>query len=120
MRTTVRTTPGQSYILIAWIRIASETGTGWGGFRAQVLDKNWKGLAASSYLLQAQCGSDWYQVTLSFTATTNQSIVQLGYVGSAKRTMVTYVDDVQVSPNSALSSMSGSLEVDGPVVPAVE
>jgi hypothetical protein len=64
-------------------------------------------------LLQAQTGSDWYYVTLTFAATTSQSIIQLGYVGSPKRTMVVYADDVQVtratSEASALSSISGLL-----------
>jgi hypothetical protein len=120
MRTTIRTTPGQNYTLTAWIRIASETGTGWGGFRVRVWTKDWSLLDSTDYLLRAQCGTGWYQVALSFTATSNQSIVQLGYVGSAKRTMVVHADDIQVTRATAQAVLLGSSEGIDPVVPVAE
>ncbi|MDW8310631.1 MAG: hypothetical protein RMK20_14755, partial [Verrucomicrobiales bacterium] len=40
----VNVTTGKVYKAFAWVRIASETGYDWGGFRVEVVDSNWQTL----------------------------------------------------------------------------
>jgi len=94
MRTAIDTTPGDTYKVTAWIKIASETGTDWGGFRVAVVDWDWSELGDSGDLLTRSCGSNWFKVALTFTATTAQTHIQVGYFGGPGRRMQVYIDDV--------------------------
>ena len=94
METTISTTPGTTYKVTAWVKIVSEAGEDWGGFRLEVIDWNWDGLAHSGWLLTESHGSEWYKVALTFTATTEETRVHVGYFGGPGRRMVVHVDDV--------------------------
>jgi chitinase len=91
----INTTPGQRYSLSAWVRIASESGTDWGGFRIQVSAADWRSLVQSSYMTQAAVGSSWAYASLSFVATTARSMVDVGYFGGSERSMTAYIDDIE-------------------------
>lgn len=84
---------GRPYKAFAWVRIASETGSDWGGFRIEVVDANWQSLAHSGALLTETHGTNWFKVALSFTATTPRVLFLAGYFGGGGRTQVVHLDD---------------------------
>jgi hypothetical protein len=94
METLINTTPGQTYKVTGWVKIVSESGADWGGFRLEVISWDWDGLAHSGWLLTSSHGSEWFKVALTFTATTAETRVQVGYFGGSSRSMVVHVDDV--------------------------
>lgn len=77
-RTLIDTTPGEEYKVIAWIKIVSETGSDWGGFRVEACSWDWVSLAHSGSLLTSSHGSEWFKVALSFEATTTGTFIQWG------------------------------------------
>ncbi len=95
METSFSTTPGIAYKVAAWVKIASETGSDWGGFRIEAVSADSVTLAHSGWLLTSDHGNQWFRVALSFVATTSQTRLDAGYFGGAGRTMVVYVDDIQ-------------------------
>jgi hypothetical protein len=94
METIISTAPGITYKVTAWVKIASEAGEDWGGFRLEVINWNWDGLAHSGWLLTESHGSEWFKVAVTFTATTEQTRVHVGYFGGPDRRMVVHVDDI--------------------------
>ncbi|MCG8350460.1 MAG: PKD domain-containing protein [Chloroflexales bacterium] len=94
----LETSVGVEYKLTAWVKIASETGDDWGGFRFAALDPDWQELATSGALLTSTYGQDWFKVAFSFKATTEQTRLQIGYFGGPERSMIVYVDDIAVFP----------------------
>jgi len=88
----ITVTAGRTYKAFAWVRLVSETGSDWGGFRVEVDDDTWKALAHSGDLLVRTHGTNWFKVALKFTATTGQVLLQVGYFGGSGRTLVGLVD----------------------------
>ncbi len=84
---------GRVYKAFAWVRIVSEIGTDWGGFRVEVVDSGWASLAHSGALLQGTHGTNWFKVALRFTATTPRVLFIAGYFGGSGRTQVVHLDD---------------------------
>lgn len=84
---------GRAYKAFAWVRIASETGNDWGGFRVEVLDSNWQTLANSGPLLTETHGTNWFKVALRFTASTPTVMFIAGYFGGNGRAQVVDLDD---------------------------
>jgi hypothetical protein len=92
------TTNGQQYTVTAWLRITSETGSDWGGFRVQVSDySTWTTLGSVQNMLQGTYGSNWYQISFNFTASSTQSRIHIGQFSGTGLKQVVYADDVQVS-----------------------
>ena len=89
----ITVTPGRAYKAFAWVRLVSEVGSDWGGFRVEVNDETWKALAHSGDLLVRTHGTNWFKVALKFTATTARALFQVGYFGGSGRTLVGIVDD---------------------------
>lgn len=94
METIIQTDPGQAYKVMAWIKIAGQTGDDWGGFRLEALDWEWESLAHSGWLLSDAYGNDWFKIALTFTAMTSRTRLHVGYFGGPDRTMDVYVDDL--------------------------
>lgn len=94
METIINTTPGETYKVTAWVKIFRETGDDWGGFRLEVISWDWDGLAHSGWLLTESHGSEWFKVALTFTASTEQTRVHVGYFGGPGRRMIVHVDDI--------------------------
>jgi hypothetical protein len=94
METIINTTPGQTYKVTGWVKIVRETGDDWGGFRLEVESWDWDQLAHSGWLLTGSHGSEWFKVALTFTASTAETRVQVGYYGGSGRSMVVHVDDI--------------------------
>jgi hypothetical protein len=94
IETTFNTTPGKAYKITAWVKIVSETGDDWGGFRLEVLSWDWAGLAHSGWLLTETDGGEWFKVALTFTAATEETRLRAGYFGGTGRSMVVHVDDI--------------------------
>lgn len=89
----VTVTPGHTYKAFAWVRLVSEVGSDWGGFRVEVNDDTWKVLGHSGELLIRNRGTNWFKVALRFTATTSRVLLQVGYFGGSGQTLVALVDD---------------------------
>lgn len=99
------TTIGQTYKATAWIKIDSETGSDWGGFVFDVSEtRNWIYLNRTPVLLTSSNGSGWFQVALTFKATTTTSHVLAHYQGGPGRQMVVYVDDIQAFVKPAVNT----------------
>jgi hypothetical protein len=96
MEAVVSTTPGVAYKVTGWVKILSTTGNDadWGGFRLEAQNQSWQTLAHSGWLLLRTHGANWFKVGLSFTATSAQSRLQVGYFGGAGRQMVACADDL--------------------------
>lgn len=94
MQTAIDTTPGNTYKLTAWIKIARETGSDWGGFRLVATSWDWTELADSGVLLSQAEGSDWFKAAVTFAATTAQTRIHAGYSGGPDRVMHVCIDDV--------------------------
>ncbi len=92
----VATTPGKTYKLTAWVRIASQSGNDWGGFRIEVQSFDWRQLAFSGWITLESAGSGWTKYALSFTAATSQSRIQIGYFGGPNQQILAYADDLAV------------------------
>ncbi|HEX9439449.1 MAG TPA: PKD domain-containing protein, partial [Roseiflexaceae bacterium] len=101
MEADVDTNPGSSYKLTAWVKIVSESGSDWGGFRVRAVSWDWKALAQSDPLITVARGGGWFKVAASFSATTPRTRIQVGYFGGSGRTMVADVDDITVFPKGA-------------------
>lgn len=100
LRAQFPTTVGQSYKVTGWVKIVSQTGSDWGGFRVLVTAQNWTELAKAYPVLQATHGTEYAKIAFTFTATTTVSRLQIGYFGGASRTMVVHVDDFRVFANT--------------------
>jgi hypothetical protein len=96
MRVFVPTAPGQPYKITAWIKIASESGDDWGGFRIAAYGKDWAALDDTGPLLTADEGAGWFKVALLFTAELASTPIDVGYFGGPGRQMVVHVDDIVV------------------------
>jgi hypothetical protein len=96
MQADVATDVGSDYKVTAWIRIVSETGDDWGGFRVAATSWDWKELAKTEPLIAKARGGDWFKAAFSFSATSPQTRLQVGYFGGPGRHMVVDVDDIQV------------------------
>lgn len=94
---TFPTATGQTYKVTAWVRIASETGTDWGGFQAAATTtQDWVNLAEIYPITQSAYGSQWFKLAFTFKATGATSGVKFAYFGGPGRSMTVHVDDVQV------------------------
>lgn len=92
LRAVVSTVPGQTYRVTGWVRILSESGTDWGGFRVAVSDfASWEELSGE-ILLTSTHGTDWFRVSLTFEAVGNSARLQIGYFGGPDRQMTVNVD----------------------------
>lgn len=97
MRTQLKTTPGTQYKITAWVKIVSESGDDWGGFRLEAFDTagpTWKTIAHSGWLLTLTRGGEWFKVALQFTAPSTSVPIDVGYFGGNGRTMTACVDDI--------------------------
>jgi len=93
---------GTEYKVIAWVKIAQQSGNTWGGFRAEVLSSGGDSLAHSGYMTAPSYGNDWFQIALRFQAAGDSSRLIVGHFGDG--TMVAHVDDVRAfekGPNVA-------------------
>ena len=88
------TTVGTTYKFTAWLKITTQTGTDWGGIYLEAEDVNWVSLSTTPLLTQSTYGTGWFQVGISFTATTTTSRVYAGYYGGAGNTETCYIDDL--------------------------
>lgn len=89
----INVTAGRAYKAFAWVRLVSESGADWGGFRVEVNDDTWQVLAHSGDLLVRTHGTNWFKVALKFTAPRSRALVQVGYFGGSGRTLIALVDD---------------------------
>ena len=80
------TVAGRRYKLTGWVKISSEAGTDWGGFRFEVQTSSFTTLASSGYFSRAVNGTGWFKVAVGFTATGNSTRVYVGYFGGPART----------------------------------
>jgi hypothetical protein len=80
---TVATTPGETYKLTGWARIASKSGSDWGGFRLGAISWDWKTLAHAGFITQSSAGSGWVKYALTLTATTTQTRIAAGFFGGS-------------------------------------
>lgn len=94
MEAILPTSVGTTYKVTAWVKIVGETGSDWGGFRLEVFAWSWESLGHSGWLLTATHGSEWFKIAATFTATTEQTRIDLGYFGGPGRSMVVHVDDI--------------------------
>ncbi|MEO7910097.1 MAG: hypothetical protein ABIV47_10645 [Roseiflexaceae bacterium] len=94
MEADVGTKPGTTYKLTAWLKIASDSGANWGGFRFEATSWDWKSLVTSGPLLAAAHGNAWFKIALTFTAESAQTRLQSGYFGGPGRSQVVHVDDL--------------------------
>jgi chitodextrinase len=92
----VNTTPGQRYKLTGWARIAGQSGADWGGFRFEVQSYDWTTLAHSGFITLESAGQNWVKYALSFTPTTPQTRIQVGFFGGSALRMSVYADDLAV------------------------
>jgi len=104
LRTSLATTPGQTYKVTAWVRFLSETGSDWGGFYLSTSRPDWSALAEIGWFTAATHGYEWFKVALTFTAVATQTPLDIGYFGGPGRQQVAVLDDVRVfvkGPNQA-------------------
>ena len=92
----INTTPGQKYKLTGWARVASQSGSDWGGFRFEVQSYDWKTLAHSGYITLESAGNGWTKYALSFTPTTSQTRIHVGFFGGPGLRMSVYADELAV------------------------
>jgi hypothetical protein len=96
MQADLDTSVATAYKVTAWVRIVSETGDDWGGFRIAATSWDWRELAATDPLITRTRGGDWFKIAFSFSAATPQTRLQVGYFGGPGRSMVVDVDDIAV------------------------
>jgi hypothetical protein len=94
METIINTAPGTTYKVTAWLKIVRQTGEDWGGFRLAAISWDWEELAHSGWLLIDSRGDQWFKIALTFTASTGQTRIHVGYFGGPARRMVVHVDDI--------------------------
>ncbi|MCS7048192.1 MAG: PKD domain-containing protein [Verrucomicrobiae bacterium] len=119
----VNVTTGKVYKAFAWVRIASETGSDWGGFRVEVVDSNWQTLGHTGALLAETHGTNWFKVALQFTATTPTVLFMAGYFGGSGRTQVVHLDDcalLEDAPGNLLPAVAVTLSPTNVVAPAIQ
>ncbi|MCX6268859.1 MAG: PQQ-binding-like beta-propeller repeat protein [Bacteroidetes bacterium] len=76
--------PGKTYKLSAWIRINNMTGSDWGGIRFSAIEYNWSAYYSSDfYTLQNRPQGVWFQEIVTFTPSTTQVRVQIGFFGGS-------------------------------------
>ncbi len=119
----INVTAGRTYKAFAWVRLVTETGSDWGGFRVEVNDDTWKALAQSGDLLVRTHGTNWFKVALKFTATTTRALLQVGYFGGSGRTIVGLVDDcalIEDAPGNLPPEVAATLSPTNVVAPAMQ
>lgn len=103
---TFPTISGRSYKVTAWIRIAAETGSDWGGFSIGITDyQSWQNLGNTPYLTLGDYGTNWVKHAFSFTAIGSASRLGLGYFGGTGRHMVVFADDLGVFDRAQSNSL---------------
>lgn len=99
------TVVGREYKVTAWVKIASETGTDWGGFEVVATEtRNWVILARSPFIVTSIYGNGWFKVSLTFTATTSSSHLIAHYFGGPGRQIVVHVDELMAFEKPAVNS----------------
>lgn len=102
---TFTTISGQSYKVTCWLRIASETGSDWGGFTVGITDyQSWTFLGGTPFLTVAEYGTNWVKHAFTFTAIAGASRLGIGYFGGTNRQMVVHADEFGVFDRSASNS----------------
>jgi PKD domain/Carbohydrate binding domain len=96
MEADLDTSVGTAYKVTAWVKIVSETGDDWGGFRIAATSWDWKELARAEPLIAKTRGGDWFKVAFSFSAATPRTRLRVGYFGGPGRSTVVDVDDIAV------------------------
>lgn len=91
--TDLKTEPGATYKLIAWVKITSSEGDDWGGMRLQAIGG--KNLAHSDWLNSGSHGKEWFKVALGFKADSPKTTLNVGFFGGPKKKMVAYFDDLR-------------------------
>ena len=91
--TELKTEPGATYKVIAWVKIAASEGADWGGMRLQASDA--KSLAHSDWLNLGSHGKEWCKVALGFKAVSAKTTLNVGFFGGPKKKMVAYFDDLR-------------------------
>src|ERR1043166_1497167 len=94
MNTTFTTTVGTVYKFTGWVKIVSESGSDWGGFRCEIEDVNFATIAHSGYLYLADRGTNWFKLAMTFTAVSTTTRLYVGYFGGPGRTQVVHADDL--------------------------
>jgi hypothetical protein len=94
VETVIETAVGTTYKLTGWIKILSDAGDDWGGFRLALSSWDWAQSAETESLTAKSHGTAWFKVALTFTATTPQTRVRAEYFGGPGRAMVVHVDDL--------------------------
>ena len=114
---TFATVSGRTYKVTAWLRIAAETGSDWGGFHITATDyQSWTELGATPFLTAANYGTNWFKIAFTFTAIDAASRLGLGYFGGAGRQMTVLADNAGVFDATAANLLP---EVDFVLTPAV-
>ncbi len=80
--------------MTAWVKIASESGDDWGGFRACGHQLGLEALAQTGWLLKKDRG-EWFKVAFTFSATTPQTRLQV-IILAPRAQMAVDVDDLAV------------------------
>lgn len=102
---TFATLSGKAYKVTAWVRIANEIGSDWGGFSIGVTDfQTWANLGNTPFLTLADYGTNWAKHAFTFTAIGGFSRLGLGYFGGTNRQMTVHVDEIGVFDLSASNS----------------
>ena len=88
------TSVGVTYRFTAWVRVTSETGSDWGGFRLVVQSNNWAILGARTVRLVDT--PTWTKIEFDFQATTITSLIDIGQFSGANLNISAIVDSVSV------------------------
>src|SRR5262245_10886724 len=83
--TPIQTEVGKTYKLTGWIKIVSDTGDDWGGFRLSFASWDWEHGAETESLLAKSRGQSWFKVALTYAATTPQTHLRAEYFGGPER-----------------------------------
>lgn len=101
LRQVFTTVAGQSYTVSARLRIDSQSGSDWGGFRVQITDYNWSDLGQSVYYTTANSPlGTWTLVTLTFTAVSTQSRIEVSQFSGPSLSMIGDWDEIAVVASS--------------------
>ncbi len=98
------TVAGRVYKFTGWVKIVSETGSDWGGFRFEVQSQSFQPIASTGYFSLAANGSGWFKAAVTFTAVGTTTRVYVGYFGGAGRQTTVHADDLRLFEKPATNT----------------